>query len=184
MIDETNALDPSTPGARFPWAVTAFACACVAATAWTFMLYSYAWHVDWSDFELEGDPFKHPLVGGYVRLRRPEKGKWSRYWRAGDGLAGYLDHLARGLSTGGGPVWVPVKGLPEGASPEAVHGRVVAETSMGSVAMRYLAVDTTASRWTGASVAGLVVGAMGVSIFALHLKRWLRVRRLAVAAGT
>ncbi|MHC4253463.1 MAG: hypothetical protein ACYS9X_30465 [Planctomycetota bacterium] len=33
-------------------------------------------------------------------------------------------------------------------------------------------VDTTASRFTGASIAGLVVGAMGCFIFGLHVRRW------------
>jgi hypothetical protein len=162
--------DPTTPGARFPYAAAAFACACVAAAVWTFMLYSYAWDVRTDDFA-GGDRWgPHPLAGRYVRLHRPAEGRWSRYWSAGDGLAEYLDHLASGFSTGGGPVWVPIKGLPEGASPEVIHGRVVAETSMGSTAMRFLGAHATASRWTGASVAGLVVGAMGVFVFALHLR--------------
>ncbi|MHC5056349.1 MAG: hypothetical protein ACYTKD_16745 [Planctomycetota bacterium] len=46
-----------------------------------------------------------------------------------------------------------------------------------SVPRGFLFCDTTRSRWTGASVAGLVVGAMGVVIFTLHLRRWLSVRR-------
>ncbi|MHC4249461.1 MAG: hypothetical protein ACYS9X_10085 [Planctomycetota bacterium] len=39
------------------------------------------------------------------------------------------------------------------------------------------AIDTIASRFHGASVSGLAVGAMGVFIFALFLRRWLRERR-------
>jgi hypothetical protein len=38
-------------------------------------------------------------------------------------------------------------------------------------------IDTTASRFTGESVAGLVVGAMGCFIFGLYLRRWMRERR-------
>lgn len=38
-------------------------------------------------------------------------------------------------------------------------------------------VDTTASRFTGASIAGLVVGAMGVFVFTVALRHWLRERR-------
>ena len=38
-------------------------------------------------------------------------------------------------------------------------------------------VDTTASRFHGASIAGLVVGAMGCFIFGLYLRRWLRERK-------
>ena len=42
---------------------------------------------------------------------------------------------------------------------------------------RGLAVDTTASRWHGASIAGLVVGAMGVFVFTAALGHWLGERR-------
>ncbi len=38
-------------------------------------------------------------------------------------------------------------------------------------------VDASASRFHGASVAGLVVGAMGCFIFGLYLRRWMRVRK-------
>jgi hypothetical protein len=58
----------------------------------------------------------------------------------------------------------------------------VIEYPVGSIRHPLLAIDPAASRWTGASVAGLVVGAMGILIFALHLRRWLGVRRLTVDA--
>ncbi|MHC5054819.1 MAG: hypothetical protein ACYTKD_08885 [Planctomycetota bacterium] len=140
------------------------------------MLFSYVWPADLAGLEAAHDSPAHPLVGRYVRLHRPENGKWSRYWRGGDGLGDYLDNFGRMMSNGDEPAWVTIKGLPEGVSPEIVHGRVVAETRIGSVSMRFLGVDAAASRWTGASVAGLVVGAMGIFIFALHLRRWMRVR--------
>ncbi len=38
-------------------------------------------------------------------------------------------------------------------------------------------IDTDASRFTGASIAGLVVGAMGVFVFTVALRLWLRERR-------
>jgi hypothetical protein len=53
---------------------------------------------------------------------------------------------------------------------ELLHGRVV-EYPEG------LAVDTTASRFHGASIAGLVVGAMGVFVFSVALRHWLGERR-------
>ena len=40
-----------------------------------------------------------------------------------------------------------------------------------------VALDTTASRFTGASIAGLVVGAMGVFVFNVALRHWLGQRR-------
>jgi len=41
------------------------------------------------------------------------------------------------------------------------------------------AVDTTASRFHPASIGGLVVGAMGVFVFAVYMREWLRARRAA-----
>jgi hypothetical protein len=43
-------------------------------------------------------------------------------------------------------------------------------------------IDTTASRFHSASVAGLVIGAMGCFIFGLYLRRWLCDRK-ALANG-
>jgi len=38
-------------------------------------------------------------------------------------------------------------------------------------------VDTTASRFHPASVAGVVGGAMGAFVFGLYLRRWVKERR-------
>jgi hypothetical protein len=40
-------------------------------------------------------------------------------------------------------------------------------------------LDTTASRFHGASIAGLVVGAFGSFVFALYLRQWLQERKMA-----
>ena len=48
---------------------------------------------------------------------------------------------------------------------------------------RGLAVDTTVSRFHGASIAGLVVGAMGVFVFSVALRHWLG-ERGAFRVGT
>ncbi len=40
-----------------------------------------------------------------------------------------------------------------------------------------LILDATRSRFHPASIAGLVVGAMGCFIFGLYLRQWLRERR-------
>ncbi len=44
-------------------------------------------------------------------------------------------------------------------------------------------LDGTASRFTPQSIAGLVVGAMGVFVFAVVLRRWLKNRRAFREAG-
>jgi hypothetical protein len=54
--------------------------------------------------------------------------------------------------------------------------------NMGSTmdAIEYgVEIDACASRYHAASVAGLVVGAMGSFIFGLYLRRWLRERKAA-----
>ena len=66
--------------------------------------------------------------------------------------------------------------------PMEIRGRLAFHMSLSSIPTICLYVDAAGSRWTGASVAGLVVGAMGVLIFGLHLRRWLGVRRLALDA--
>jgi hypothetical protein len=38
-------------------------------------------------------------------------------------------------------------------------------------------VDTTASRFHGASITGLIVGVMGVAVFVMYLRTWLRERK-------
>jgi len=45
-----------------------------------------------------------------------------------------------------------------------------------------LALDTSAGRWHAASVGGLVVGAMGLFVFGLYLRSWLRGRKLPAAS--
>jgi hypothetical protein len=40
-------------------------------------------------------------------------------------------------------------------------------------------LDTTASRFHGASITGLAVGAMGVAVFVMYLRTWLRERKVA-----
>jgi hypothetical protein len=55
------------------------------------------------------------------------------------------------------------------------RGRIWA--TRGGHSLDWAEVDTAASRFTGASIAGLVVGAMGVFIFGLYLRAWLRDRK-------
>jgi len=168
-----EAPDPATPGARFPWAATAFACACVAAAVWTFMLFSYAWLVSPGDLpEATGweDECNPPLCGyveivGVTRTRPDRFGSvWLRSMQGDEPAIVEMSSAQRRNIKPGVPV--------------TLKGRV---TFQGGLSPIYI-VDCTASRWNGASVAGLVVGAMGVFIFALHLRRWLRVRRLVAGA--
>jgi hypothetical protein len=65
--------------------------------------------------------------------------------------------------------------LPPAGKEIVVHGR--AYLSQWEPGAWDLEIDTTASRFTGASIAGIVVGAMGCFIFGLYLRAWLRERK-------
>ena len=54
-----------------------------------------------------------------------------------------------------------------------VHGRFC----LFDTALDTLSLDTTASRFHPASVASLVVAAMGVFVFGLYLRSWLHERK-------
>jgi hypothetical protein len=60
-----------------------------------------------------------------------------------------------------------------------LKGRVLLTEMHGSGSLQRLRLDSTASRFHGASIAGLVVGAMGALVFMLYLRAWLRERKAA-----
>jgi hypothetical protein len=146
---------------------------------WTWMRFSYChpvipeqfWHHLMPDFEedQEGqaerldEVFNRALTGRYVRLIGTSAASLSwdrplnRYFVSGE--RGYVLVDA----TESRPYW--------GSDIDVVfEGRVVERGA-------HLLVDATASRWHPASIAGLVVGAMGVFIFGLYLQGWLRGRK-------
>ena len=58
-----------------------------------------------------------------------------------------------------------------------VHGVTYLPHSYSSTMVYTVALDAAASRFHGASIAGLVVGAMGVFVFTAALRHWLREQR-------
>jgi len=64
------------------------------------------------------------------------------------------------------------------------HGKLIPDVwrwweNLSETSMKPFALDISASRWHAASVGGLVVGAMGLFVFGLYLRSWLRARRQA-----
>jgi hypothetical protein len=162
---------------RFPYVGALLCAACVGAAVWTWMRYSYVWDVAAEEIGV-GCKYdeRRPLPGYYVRVRGTPMGSYvnRRCWlRAG----------SPGRSWGK----VTVFGKPVGSftfSPRnpprlSYTGRVVGQEWKDHQLRRlvFVSVDTTAGRFTGASVAGLVVGAWGVFVFAAALKAWLNQRR-------
>jgi len=171
-----------SPFRRFPWAQLAFCLACLAMCGYLWMRYSYAWRV-------YPQHMSHKAASGWLRQRYVSfDGVVHGPWRIGE----HRGLLVIGTRIGPAPrilversgsalTWSPEKGRLQ-----HFQGRVwPAESHPGNADIgnvggypRYgdTVVDTTASRFHGASVAGIVVGAMGCFIFGLYLKRWLRER--------
>jgi hypothetical protein len=171
--------EPTTCRYRFPWVQLVFCIACLSMAAWMWMRYSYCWQVGSPELD---DPFAYSSgawpVGAYVevlgRLESreftpdPDTGQW------------------RVIATNSIDRFMAVRVVGRGRPPEPLadgmrrlRGRVhtiqfpSADNQFGAIHR----VDTDDSRLHGASVAGLVVGAMGVFIFGLYLRRWLSERK-------
>jgi len=155
-----------------------FCLACLAMAAWTWMRYSYAW-----DFVCEPDrgaidilvPTMHPaLVDRHVLVKLTPRGEWRKHvvsraiCRIGDERVAF-------------EVTLPPGAPPPTPDAEIISaGRLIVGYPRGPMYLMrppFLVLDTTASRFHGASVAGLVVGAMGCFIFGLYLRAWLGERK-------
>ncbi|MHC4202526.1 MAG: hypothetical protein ACYSU0_21250 [Planctomycetota bacterium] len=162
--------DPAKPP-RFPYIAALLCAGCLGAAGWTWMRYSWAWEVTprrlWELKRQGGHRGHYPPEGLYVQVR------------------GNLRTLEDGFELLGEPnqpyaeiqVWRPKEVPHPGKTPVLVlKGRFSTMDRLGGGYMNPL-VDATASRFHGASVTGLVVGAMGVFVFAVALRHWLGERR-------
>jgi len=184
---------------HFPLTQLAFCIACLTMTAWTWMRHSYALRfvaVPAEEMEVPGavgeacqDPDTYPdLTDRYIVIRFPprcDSPEDAEQFAAGevhgrpaaicvdqglvlfddDGSTRQLGRLAR---------------RPD--SELVVAGRMLSSGPGVYARFRIPDFDTTASRFHPASVAGIVVGAMGCFIFGLYLRAWLRERK--ALAGT
>lgn len=167
---------PPGPHARFPFGPALLCVACLGMAAWTWMRYSYAWDVVPTGMLAKGDSArKHPLVERYVRLQGYVRCKdWNSSYCVYATVHG-VDAVVVDRASGG-----------TGVGPGSVdlYGRVYVYWPSYGTYERGLRVDSSASRFHPASVAGLVVTAFGAFVFALHLRRWLVERREAREAAT
>ena len=165
--------DARRPGARFPLAVALFCAACVGMAAWLWMRYSYCWDVTPAELRPSVAEFNDIFQRGwhrqpYVRVR-------GRFLKSPlpETVASHVLHCVVDIA-GVGSVDVmlaPGERRPENGATSIFVGRVL-DMDADRIPILY----TTASRFTGESVAGLVVGAMGIFIFSMYLRRWLRER--------
>ncbi len=171
---------------RFPWLAALLCAACVGVAAWTWMRYSYAWNYTGAelaasysragvveDLGRDGCPdvlftWSHPnLVGKYVMVDDTLQGKWSMSMLWGVSLPVEDTYIAFLIA------------LPHGATPPRDGHRIRLTGRMVSLARwaeggDSLVLDTCASRFHPASIAGLVV-------FAVYLRTWVKGRRVGAA---
>jgi hypothetical protein len=164
-----------------------FCLACLAMAGWTWMRYSYAWDVKPAELAAREFRWLSGLASSgenyYVRLRGvPEGGQRSYEFAPGSGdfLAHFSDPEVDAV--GFTVVFEDARKVPATGRVQSVHGRIVRGRSVlvrtpSDDAINFFLVDTARGRFTGASVAGLVVGAMGCFIFGLYLRAWLRERK-------
>ncbi len=174
---------------RFPYIAALLCAACVGAAAWTWMRYSYCWDViphDWP-----GDASRLHRIrgevswpdGALVSLDTAEL-TWVHETTDPKGHALFSGRSERLVY----PVYVLVSGHATPPGKQVVGraewlcsplpGREDGTTHWPIRFTYILCVDTRSrGRLTGQSAAGLVVGAMGVFVFTVALRHWLRERR-------
>ena len=168
---------------RFPWVALALCVLSMGAAGWTWLGWSYAWDVTPSDFfDLcsSGPPLGlgPREYGRYVRLRgevtdRP--------------LSVLEDRTLRFVAARPDRNVVVLLSSPRGQAladtmPEGILGRAVELPGLTWLEGFPPIIDTTASRFHPASVAGLVVGAWGIFVFAAAFLHWRRRLRSPDAA--
>ena len=185
-----------SPFRRFPWAQLAFCVACLAMTTYTWMRYSYAWELTPEGlgsftpeyaglFDIWKPAFRNPTAwpsGSYVRLTESGQGGclaaeplYAKASVFSEEPLYPLSHLKMwsGLRAPGDESCIRYfYGRLKPHQPRPVYGSSHPDLILQGTPI----VDTAASRFHPASVAGLVVGAMGCFIFGLYLRRWLRER--------
>jgi len=170
---------------HFPYIGALLCAACLGAAVWTWMTYSYAWEITAAHVgTLRGvlDHGSRPqseylcLRGKVAIMDAPltEDSVAVSFW------TGPLEAISVDLVPPSGA------GLKENAEVR-LYGRLVpSHRSRPSEPTEYwgFAFSTAASRFTGVSIAGLVVGAMGVFVFAVALRHWIERRRAFDDAAT
>ncbi len=174
--------DPAKPP-RFPYVTALLCAACVTAAVWTWMRYSYAWALDFGDGSFHyGYVNDGGAAAGVVRSRYAHyaevRGLPAPMLLPSD-HRGYSELL---VSTGEGGEYSCVllqsdATLPPPRRAVCFSGRVLMTDLHEPESLRRLRIDATASRFTWQSITGLVVGAMGVFVFAVYLRHWLKERR-------
>ncbi len=172
--------DPARPP-RFPYVAALLCAVCLGAAAYLWMRYSWVWGLSSTDVDekYSSQELQSAWDGRYVRTtladipspraRKPEAGTMV--------VAARIASAAKPSVDARGGVWEwPINiCIQSGDAADAwtrhqCQGRLRWQGDIPTL-------DTTVSRFHGASVAGLVVGAMGVFVLMVALRHWLGDRR-------
>ena len=173
--------NPATPP-RFPYIAALLCAMCVGAAAWTWMRYSYAWEVtpadlhrafteysceDWHDYYVRVNGEGLLFGEGYGADLAPARGD--------------SGHMNVQKLEGNSALFIfPPSNVGVGGPPaNGFRGRVLVPLRVHrkDIYPEPAVICWTASRFHGASIAGLVVGVMGVFVFTVALRHWLGERR-------
>ena len=171
--------DPAKPP-RFPYVAALLCAACLGAAVWTWMAYSFAFSLNARLPSSHHMGYVHDTGigmwdshhGGYYAVRGVVLAVFPLDWR------GMREVLL--LRTPPGDAYVCVLISADDPPPSGAHvayvGRALVTEDEGDRGKRFR-LDASANRFTGASIAGLVVAAMGVWVFSVALRHWLGERR-------
>ncbi|MHC4252311.1 MAG: hypothetical protein ACYS9X_24600 [Planctomycetota bacterium] len=162
-----------SPFRRFPWVQLVFCVACLGMAGWTWMRYSYCYDATPGQISATWGRSAHsPWLDSYIAVT-------GVHAVTPKGRSYILDEMNREINVGlrtGSNTPLPSSVSAEGQTTGNVNtwrGRFVLEGTS------FAYFDPDGGRLHPASIAGLVVGAMGVFIFGLYLRRWLRERKAA-----
>ena len=162
--------DPAKPP-RFPYVAALLCIACVGMAGYTWMRYSFAWRVTPEELYSGGAQWYNAK---FVQVRGevvPLPGEPITDRPNVDEVL-FVSRLALPVHHEAVLLRAHKSDIPLQLCTSSWRGRVSAGGDSDVVT-----VDTTASRFHGGSIAGLVVGAMGVFVFAVALRHWLGERR-------
>jgi len=202
--EDSRVTDPDaspSPFRRFPWVQLVFCLACLTMAGYTWMRFSYAWEVTPEDLlaAASGGVSPERTTGLYVRLTPSRESEWCEWAESMFDPDSTSLVYTPGIKRSVRVTPEKIRALPANSvedydmesyadtflvsfSPPTRKFELIRRGIPGRVRGRsegwggYPAwtVDTTASRFHPASIAGLVVGAMGCFIFGLYLRAWLQ----------
>ncbi len=167
--------EPDRKPPRFPYVAALLCAACIGAAAWTWMRYSYCWDItEWTTQQHKGEKGGWPDQAYASLTGRVE---YIRDYRDPEGFGVITLMWTCETGSNGDDIKVKDPTVFHLGQTASVRGRAhLGYSEQDGEAYLYW-LDTYASRLHGASIAGLVVGAMGVFVFTVALRHWLNQRR-------